>query len=115
MSTSKVFQQFYFKLVRKLPMDDSLFSAQLVTCGLLPGDLKQKIKAKETPADKATCFLDHRISSDVSIGNLTTFNELLNVMEDSDNDSLKVLAEDIKTALKEGIVNTDNAAGYSIY
>ena len=115
MSTSKVFRQFYVKLVRILPMDDSLFSAQLFTCGLLPDDLDDKIKAKETPADKAKCFLDHRIRSDVSIGNSTTFNELLNVMEDSDNDSLKVLAEEIKTALKEGIVNTDNAAGYTIY
>ena len=112
MSTSKVFQQFYVKLVTILPMDDSLFLAKLFGYGLLPGDLKQKIKAEKTSVDKATCFLDHRISSDVSVGNSTTFNELLNVMEDSGN-SLKVLAEEIKTALKEGSVNTDNAAGYN--
>ena len=111
MSTSEVFQQFYVKLVKKLPMDDSLFTAELFACGLLPGDLKQQINAKNTPVDKATCFLDHEIKSDVSVGNSTSFNKLLDVMEDSGNDSLKELAEEIKTALKEGPVNTNNAAG----
>ena len=106
MSTSEVFRQFYVKLVKKLPMDDSLFTAELFAHGLLPGDLKQQIKAEKTPVDKATCFLDHKISSDVSDGNSTNFNKLLDVMEDSENDSLKELAEKIKTALKEGPVNT---------
>ena len=111
MSTSEVFQQFYVKLVKKLPMDDSLFTAELFAHGLLPGDLKQQIKAEKTPVDKATYFLDHKISSDVSVDNSTSFNKLLDVMEDSRNDSLKELAKEIKTALKEEPVNTDNAAG----
>ena len=111
MSTSEVFQQFYVKLVKKLPMDDSLFTAELFACGLLPGDLKQQINTKNTPVDKATYFLDHKISPDVSVGNSTSFDKLLDVMEDSGNDSLKELAEEIKTALKEEPVNTDNAAG----
>ena len=111
MSTSEVFRQFYVKLVKKLPMDDSLFTAELFTCGLLSDNLKQKIKAKETRVDKATCFLDDKISPDVSVGYSTSFNKLLDVMEDSGNDSLKKLAKEIKTVLKEGPVNTDNAAG----
>ena len=110
MSTSEVFQQFYVKLVRKLPMDDPLFTAELFTCGLLPGDLKQQIKAEKTRAHKATCFLDDRINSDVSVGNSISFNKLLDVMEKYNG--LKELAEEIKIALKEGPVNTDNAAGY---
>ena len=111
MSTSEVFKQFYVKLVMILPMDDPLLTAELFACGLLPGDLKQQISAMQTPVDKATCFLDHKISSDVSVGNSTSFNKLLDVMEDSGIDSLKELAEEIKIALKEGPVNTDNAAG----
>ena len=111
MSTSEVFRQFYVKLVKKLPMNDSLFTAELFAHGLLPGDLKQQIDAKNTPVDKATCFLYQKISSDVSVGNSTSFNKLLDVMEDSGNDSLKELAEDIKTALKRGPLNTDNATG----
>ena len=111
MSTSEVFQQFYVELVTILPMNDSLFLAKLFAHGLLPGDLKQQINAKNTPVDKATCFLDHKISSDVSVGNSTSFNKLLDVMEDSGNDSLKELAEEIKIALKRGPLNTDNATG----
>ena len=62
MSTSEVFQQFFVKLIKILPMDDPLFTAELFTCDLLPGNLKQKIEAKETRVDKATCFLDDKIS-----------------------------------------------------
>ena len=100
MSTSEVFQRFYEKLVTMLPMDDSLFLAKLFGCGLLPGNCKQQIKAEKTPVDKATCFLDHRISSDVSVGDSTSFNKLLSVMENSGFENLKALAGEIKTALK---------------
>ena len=111
MSTSEVFRQFYVKLIKILPMNDPLFTAELFASDLLPGYLKQKIEAEKTPVDKAKCFLDHKISSNVSVGYSTSFNKLLDVMEDSGNDSLKELAKEIKTVLKEGPVNTDNAAG----
>ena len=80
-------------------MDDALFSAELFTCDLLPGNLEQQIKAEKTPVDKAKCFLDHRIKTDISIDDSTSFDKLLNVMEDSSYDNLKVLAEEIKTAI----------------
>ena len=102
MSTSEVFKQFYVKLIKLLPMDDPLFTAELFVCDLLPGNLQQKIEAEKTPVDKAKCFLDRKISSDVSVGYSTSFNKLLDVMEDSGNDSLKELAEEIKTVLKQG-------------
>ena len=111
MSTSGVFQQFYVTLVTILPMDDPVFLGKLFACNLLPLNLKQKIMAEKTRANKATCFLDDRINTDVSIGNPTSFNKLLDVMEDCGCDSLKELAEKIKATLKEGPVNTDNAAG----
>ena len=115
MSTSEVFKQFYVKLVTVLPMDDSLFVANLYSCGLLPGDLKNQIKAEKTSIDKATCFLDHTIIPDVSVGNSANFNKLLDVMEKSGNDNLKVLVNEIETTLKEGPPNTDNTAGYCSY
>ena len=100
MSTiSEVFKNFYVKLIKTLPLDDSLFVAELFACGLLPGDLKQQIKAERTPMDKATCFLDHTISHDVSVGNSTSLHKLLDVMEQSDNDSLKDLTKQIKIGL----------------
>ena len=106
MSAGEVFQQFYVELVTALPMNDSLFLANLFTRGLLPGDLKQQIRVEKTLTDKATCFLDHKISHDVSIGNSTSFYQLLNVMEDSGNKTLKMLAG---AALKKGPSST---AGY---
>ena len=100
MSSSEVFRRFYVKLVTMLPMNDPLFVAKLFACGLLPGNLEQDIKAEKTPVDKATLFLGHRIKTDISVDDSTNFNKLLNVMEDSDYDNLKMLAEEIKTALK---------------
>ena len=98
-TTSEVFKKFYVKLIKTLPLDDSLFVAELFACGLLPGDLKQQIKAERTLIDKATCFLDHTISRDVSVGNSTSLHKLLDVMEQSDNDSLKDLTKQIKIDL----------------
>ena len=53
MSTVEVFQQFYSKLVKTLPMDDVVFTAELFSNDLLPGDLKSQIKSEKTSADKA--------------------------------------------------------------
>ena len=36
---ARVFQQFYSKLVKTLPMDDAVFTAELFLNDLLPGDL----------------------------------------------------------------------------
>ena len=111
MSTSEVFQQFYVELIKTLPMNDAVFLAQLVAEGLLTGDLKQHIDAQMTSAQKSLIFLDQKIHPDIFVGISTSFNKLLDIMEDSEYISVKALAEKIKTALNEGPVNTDNAAG----
>ena len=108
MSTSEVFQQFHVEMITTLPMNDAMFLAQLFAEGLLPGDLKHHIDAQMTSAQKSLIFLKQKIKSDISVGNSTRFNKLL---DDSEYISVKALAEKIKTALKEGPVNTDNAAG----
>ena len=97
-----------------LPVDDVTFLSKLFSCDLLPGDLMEQVMAKETRAEKAVCFLNGKIKSDIKIDDFRSFNKLLNVMEESGNDSLKHLAETM-TALKEGtadIVLVDNNAGY---
>ena len=106
MSTSEVFKQFYVDLVKTLPMDDAVFVAELFKCGLLPGDLKHQIKAEKTLIDKATCFLDNKISRDISIDNSTSLNKLLTVMEKSDNDTLKDLAKQIRISLEGETMNS---------
>jgi len=111
MSTSEVFKQFYAKLVKTLPINDGGFVAELYSSGLLPGSLKDQIQWKSTSADKAMCFLDGKINPDISIGDFTSFNKLLNVMEECENDSVKILATNIKSTLKgEPAVNIDNTS-----
>jgi len=112
MSTSEVFKQFYAKLVKTLLINDGGFVAELYSSGLLPGSLKNQIKAEKTPEDKAMCFLDGKINPDISIGDFTSFDKLLNVMEECENDSVNILAANIKTTLKgELAVNINNVTG----
>jgi len=112
MSAIEVFQQLYIKLVKTLPMNDEGFVAKLYSSGLLPGSLKNQIQAKSTLADKAMCFLDGKIKPDISNGDFTSSNKLLNVMKECKNDSVKILAANIKSTLRgEPAVNTDNATG----
>ena len=100
MSTSEVFKQFYVELVTMLPVDDTIFLAKLFSCDLLPGNLMNEIKAEKTTADKAVCFLNGKISRDISNGDFNSFNKLLNIMEESGYDSLKGLAKKIRTVLR---------------
>ena len=100
MSTREVFKRFYPKLIGALPLDDNLFTSILYSHGLLTEDLKERVKAEKTPNDKATCFLDRTISRDISIGHFNSFEELLEIMQESDHGTLKTLAKQIKTSLQ---------------
>ena len=111
MSTSEVFQQFYVKLVSLLPMNDSLFLAELFKCGLLSMNFKEEMEAKITRANKAAFFLDHRINSELSAGYSESFTKLLNLMEDCGHHSLKLLTSEIRAALKGQLINWDNVSG----
>ena len=99
MSTNEVYERFYLKLVKELPMDD-VFIAKLYSHGLLPGDLKNKLNLPHrTSAEKATLFLDSVIEPSVTVSG-NCFDELLNVMEDNDHQGVKELAKLIRTSLR---------------
>ena len=87
----EVIKHFYGDLVSKLPMDDAKFRALLYSADLFPGNLKQAIQAKPTPADKAEHFIDHGINNDSE-----EFVKLVNVMTNSGNSSLVNLAAEIR-------------------
>ena len=110
MSTSEVFKQFFAKLTKSLPMDDPIFVAELFSHDLLPGDHYDQVQSRSTRADKAVYFLNHVIKPALTTG-VGSFNELLNVMEDSEYCNVKELTVQIRHRLQEGSVNTDNAAG----
>ena len=103
-----VFQQFYSKLVKTLPMDDAVFTAELFSNDLLPGDLKNQLKLlHKTSADKATLLLDSVIQPSVTSDGGSSFDKLLNVMEDSEYQHVKELAKQIRTSLRNRS-STDN-------
>ena len=96
----RVFQQFYSKLVETLPMDDAVFTAKLFSNNLLPGDLKNQLKLlHRTSADKAVLFLDSVIEPSVTSDGGSSFDKLINVMEDSEYPHVKELAKQIKASL----------------
>ena len=100
MSSKAVYQQFYSKLVKTLPMDDAVFTAELFSNDLLPGDLKNQLKlVHRTSADKAVLFLDSVIEPSVTSDGGNSFDKLLHVMEDSEYQHVKELAEQIETNL----------------
>ena len=111
MSSGEVFKQYYHKLVTTLPMNDVTFTAHLFSHDLLPGNLNDQVKSLATASDKAAHFLDCVIKPAVTIGVDRSFNELLNVMEGSEYSNVKELAQQIRSKLKEGPVNTDSNAG----
>ena len=107
MSTSEVFKKFYVQLVKKLPMNDTLFTAELFANDLLPGDQKERVESLPTKSDKASYFLDHVIKPSVTSDDGSSFDKLLNVMEDSDHQGVKELAKLIRTSLRKRS-NSDN-------
>ena len=110
MSSSEVFKQFFATLAKSLPMKDPIFVAELHSRGLLPGDHYDEVESQSTPAKKAVYFLKHVIETSL-ITDDDSFNELLNIMENSEFPNAKKLAQQIRSKLKEGPVNTDNTAG----
>ena len=107
MSTSEVFKEFYSKLVKTLPVNDAIFMAELYSCDLLSDDLKEHIESLTTKGRKATCFLDDVIKPSVISDIGSSFDKLLNVMEDSEYQSVKELAEQIRTSVRKRS-NSDN-------
>ena len=107
MSAGEVFQQFFAKLAKSLPMDDVIFVAELFSRDLLPGNHYDEVESKPTRAHKAVYFLNHVIKPAISI-DTRSLNELLNVMEDSEYCNVQELAQQIKSKLK---INADNITG----
>ena len=108
MSAIEVFAKFYHQLVTSLPINDALFRAKLFTNGLLPGDDKEHAECLSLPAKSdVPHLLDHVIKPSVTSGVGSSFDKLLNVMEDSDHQGVKELAKLIRTSLRKRS-NSDN-------
>ena len=89
------------KLVKCLPMDDTLFITKLSACKLLPGDTHSQLKTLPTRVDKASYFLDHVIKPALDIDDTSSFDDLLSVMEDCGYAHVEKLACKIKSAMNK--------------
>ena len=90
MSSGEVLKEYYSKLVETLPMNDAIFVAKLYSCDLLPRDLRDQLNLlHKTSAYKTTLFINNVIEPSVSSGVGSSFDKLLNVMEDCDHKSVQ--------------------------
>ena len=84
-------------------MKDPIFLAHLIK--LLPYDLKEKVEAKSTSPEAASCFLDRMIGPAIDSGNNEPLNLLLTIMEASDDINLKELSKSIRKDFQKALRN----------
>ena len=89
-----VFRKFYAKLLKVLPMKTIL--SEFYSRGLLPGDHKANIEALDTQKRKAEYFSDFVIKPGIEVGYTGQFDEMLKVMEISDDPAVKFVAGEIR-------------------
>ena len=95
----EAYERFYPDLLTSLPMEDPQFYLELEKKRLFFGDFSEEVKAKDTEARKAAHFLQNAINHSLKIDNTEPFDNLLEVMENSDNGVCQSLAKEIKTYL----------------
>ena len=101
MNYKEAYERFYPDLLKSLPMADPQFHDSLEKRKLFSGDLLEEVKAKDTEARKAAHFLQNVINHSLNIDNTEPFDNLLEVMENSDNGVCQRLAKGIKTYLSK--------------
>jgi len=95
----QVYGKYIEKLVVALPMNDVLFITKLSAKGLLPGDNRGQIDSLDTPAQKSSYLLYNLIKPSLNIGDVTSFDALLDVMEDCEYQYIQKLAAEIKAEI----------------
>ena len=99
MMHKKAYNEYAEKLL-KLPMQDTTFIAKLASKNLLPGDTKSQVKAQSTPVNKASYFLNNIIEPSIDIGDNSSFNKLLLVMDKCGYEHVEHLALEIRLMIK---------------
>ena len=109
MAHKRAYQNYLEKLVKCLPMDDTLFITKLSAQQLLPGDTESRIKALSTQADKASYFLTHVIQPALDIDETSDFDKLLSIMHTCGYNHVQKLAVTIKREIddKSDEINTE--------
>ena len=102
--TRKVYESFRMQLLTSLPMDDVIFLGLLREQKLFPTNLKERIQARSTKAQKTELFLDKAIERSLYIDDAQPLHNLLTVMSNENCHNcvhLKELASKIKQELSK--------------
>jgi len=92
-------------------MKDAVFVANLYSNDLLPGNMKATIKSIPTASERTAELLDSVIKPTIDSNNGTRLGVLLEVMKDSGDGNLQILADTILSSLRQGFTNIKTATG----
>ena len=98
-SAKDAIKKYKVKLLRELPLDETLFFAMVEEADLLPLSTGSNIKAEKTRADKVAYFLQYVIEPAAD----TYLPRLLDVMKHSEVANVEKLAGDIEALLEPGM------------
>ena len=90
-----VFEKFYPKLTEVLPLCVDVLVSTLYSKMLLSNSHKDKISSFTTAEKKSQCFLDEVIKPGINTGYTVLFDEMLRIMESSNDSVVNHLAEEI--------------------
>ena len=99
MAYKEVYQRYFSKLIKCLPMDDASFLAMLSEHELLPGDTEGKVKSLATQTEKATYFTSHVIKPSLEVDSRVYFDKLLLVMSESGYKHVEEIAGKIESEI----------------
>ena len=94
-NTVNVFKKFYLELTKVLPMIINSLVTKLYSDKLLSGDQKTSIDSLATGKEKTAYFLDEVINPGLEINYTKLFDEMLRVMESSDDPTVNYLVNEI--------------------
>ena len=111
MAYKEIYQHYFSKLIRCLPMDDGLFLAMLSEHELLPGDTEGKVKSLATQTEKATYFMSHVIKPSLEVDSRVYLDKLISVM----NESGYKHVEELCSKMKSEIANSESSKTSMLY
>ena len=92
--------------MRALPINDAVFVAKLYSYQLLDHNLKSEIEALTTTIEKSQHFLDRSIYPSIDTDDHKRFDNLLIVIETSDDTLVIELAKMIRSSLRKRPMET---------
>ena len=113
MSKLQVYLKFREVLLNYLPMNDESFITQLCSNITLSDDLRKSLQSQNSRTRKAETFLDYAEKRSRDNNEVTIFETLVKVMEESDNVVLEHLAKQINGELHNEPLSLDIYGGKS--